>query len=344
MKPIWLLPIRCQRPASRVALECLQIEGLGHDALAREGRVAVDQNWQRSRWVVGTRGVVGLVGASLALDHRVDGFEVARIRRKDHVDRATGGLPRRVGAKVVLDVTGALLGVQIDRADRALAFELAQKRAVRTAEGVFEHVHATAVGHPDDGLVRAGLARRLERPVEHRHEHVEPLDRELLLRQECAPQVSLETFDLREPEQQLAALVSGKRCPMLAQFRGAAQPDTLLVARDVLDLVGHGLAVGGAKMRERLGKRLARNRDSQYVGRDARLQLGRERRRQAFGLERGVAERLRAKWIEPSREVTVHSVSLDERHRSGDRGKQVVVRHRSGRIGVRGRCRREGRG
>ena len=70
-----------------------------------------------------------------------------------------------------------------------------------------EHVQPAAVRHADHDLVRAGLGGELDRLVEHRHHHVEPLDRELLLAEERAAQVLLEALDLGQPREQPLLLV-----------------------------------------------------------------------------------------------------------------------------------------
>ncbi len=68
------------------------------------------------------------------------------------------------------------------------------------------------MGDPDQHLVRAGLGSELDGLVEHRHEHVEAFDRELLLADERAPEIRLEGLDLREAPQQAATLL-GRRVP-----------------------------------------------------------------------------------------------------------------------------------
>ena len=79
-----------QRAARRVALERLQIERLGDDALAGEGRVTVDQHGQRDRRIVdaGAARAVGLLGARATFDDRVGGLEVARVGDDRDVDLA----------------------------------------------------------------------------------------------------------------------------------------------------------------------------------------------------------------------------------------------------------------
>ena len=93
----------------------------------------------------------------------------------------------------------------------------------------------------------------------------------------------------------------------------------------MLDLVGHGAAVDLAERRQRLLQRLARHVDAEQLRGDARLQLRRQRRDQPRLVERRIAERLRAERVEPSGEVAVHPVRLDERHRGGDAAEQGLV-------------------
>ena len=190
-----------ERAAGRVALERLQVEGLGNDALPRERCIAVDQDGQRDGGVVdaGADRAVGLLRPGATFDNRVGRLEMARIWDDRDVD-----LPRRRDARarrrqVVLDVSRAALGVDDERVERALALELAQDRLVRAADCVHERVEPAPVGHPDHDLVCASRGGEPDRLVEHRHERLETLERELLLPQERATQGLLEALGLGEP-------------------------------------------------------------------------------------------------------------------------------------------------
>ena len=252
-------------------------------------------------------------------------------------------LARPGRGEVVLDVAGAALVVDDDGLDRPLALELAQDRLVRAADRVHEHVQAAAVRHPDHDLVGPGVGRELDRLVEHRHHRVEALERELLLAEERTAQVLLEPLGARERLQQADPLLGRERLPVAAGLDRLPEPDALGVVGQVLDLVRHRPAVDGAQVRERLLERLAGDVDAQELGGDARLQLGGQRRDQPRLVERGVAERLRAERIEPRRQVPVHAVGLDERHRRGDAAEQRLVDRRPGRR-LCGRGRRAGAG
>ena len=100
-----------QRAAGRVAGKTFEVERLRDLALARERRVAVDEDRQRDRGVVVAlaRRAVGLLGARASLDDRVDRFEMARVRRERHRDLARARRARALGAEVVLHVAAPAL-------------------------------------------------------------------------------------------------------------------------------------------------------------------------------------------------------------------------------------------
>jgi hypothetical protein len=112
---------------------------------------------------------------------------------------------------VVLHVAGAALRHRGVDVQRLLALELGDDRLVGAPDGVRKHVQPAAVSHAQHDLARALLVALLDQLVDHRHEHVEPLDRELLLAEEGLVQVALERLDLRQPLEQRALLVGVER-------------------------------------------------------------------------------------------------------------------------------------
>ena len=70
-----------------------------------------------------------------------------------------------------------------------------------------EHVHAAAVGHADDDLARAVLAGELDDLIDHRHGHVDALDREALGAEERAAHEALERVDVGQALEQLLLLL-----------------------------------------------------------------------------------------------------------------------------------------
>ena len=316
-----------ERPTGRVALERVEIEGLRDDPLAGERSVAVQQDRHRDARVVCpvARAAIGLVGPGHPLDHRVDRLEVARVGRERDLDRAGSRLVGALGAEVVLHVARAALDVGSNDLDRSLSLELPDDLLVRHPDRVGEDVQASAVGHPDHDLTDTGCRPGLERLVEHRDQDVEPFERELLLPEERAAQVPLHLLDLAEPRVQAPLLLEHQRGSEAPGLDRLAEPDALLVIGDVLDLVGDRAAIGLVEVRERLGQRVAGDVDAKDRRRDARLQLVRQLRLQPERIERRVADRLGAQRVEPCRQVAVHTVRLDERHRGRNPAEKLGV-------------------
>ena len=132
---------------------------------------------------MGVRALARRLRRARRADHdRVDELEVRRVRLEVDEDRlAAAQLVGALRAVVVLDVAGAALRDRRDGLERRGALELGEDRVVRAAEVVGEHVEPAAVRHADDDLAAAVRRRELDELVEHRHGHVEALDRELLL-------------------------------------------------------------------------------------------------------------------------------------------------------------------
>ncbi len=121
------------------------------------------------------------------------------------------------------------------------------------------------------------------------------------------------------------------------------------MARDVLDLVGERPAVGLPQPGQHVGQGRSRDGNPKHPRRHLRLQLRCQARDQVLRIERGIARRLGAERIEMRREMPVHPVCLDERHRGRDGPEQNVRRLGSRRrLCLRplggSRCSRLGRG
>ena len=201
-----------QRPACRVAVEAVEVERLGDNALPGERRVPVDEDGERDRRVVssGARRSIRLLRSREPFDDWIDGFEVARVRGDRDLDLPGSGDTRLGRREVVLDVAGAPFRIGDERVDRALSFELAKERRVRAADDMSEDVETPTMGDPDEDLVRSASRGELDGLVEHRHEDVEPFDGELLLPDERATEVRLERLDPCEPIEELAPLIGGE--------------------------------------------------------------------------------------------------------------------------------------
>src|ERR1035437_7193172 len=174
--------------AGGVAIELREVEGLGYHALSGEGRVAVDQHGDDAF----ARGIAEaiLLGADDAFDHRVDGFQVARVGRDgDHNLAAVGGLAHARGAQVILDVARALRAARVD-----IAFEFAEDLFEVLADRVGEDVEAPAVGHADHQLVDVAKGRALQRFFQDGERGFAAFQRESLLADEARVQEVFELF------------------------------------------------------------------------------------------------------------------------------------------------------
>ena len=300
--------------ADLVAVERLQVERLGDDALGGEGGVAVDRDRHRGVGVLVGVGPLarGLGGAGGALDDGRDVLQVGGVGLEVDLDRlAVGQQVGAVGAVVVLDVARAALGDRGDGLERGGPLELGEDRVVGAPEVVREHVEAPAVGHPDHDLLAAVGGGQLDQLVEHRHGHVEALDRELVLAEVGLVHEALQRVHLDEALEQRLLLVVGQRLAERAGLDLLAQPHALAVGGDVLDLVGDRAAVGLAQVRQRVGERRPGHPHAQDLGGDLRHQFGREAER--LGVQGGVALGLDAERVQARGEVAVGAECLQQR-------------------------------
>ncbi len=322
------------RAAGRVAVEPVKIQRLGHDALAGERRVAVDEDRQHRIRIEGRRPGLGRIGARRArhaLEHGIDRLEMARVRRhRNHELDAfsAGNGPRR--AKVVLDVAAPLNAFVAElTADRIL--ELREDLVVGLAEHVRHHVQAPAMRHADERLPDAGLGRLGNHLVEDRHEHVEPLDREPRLARERAVQEPLERLDVRQPVEQRNRIDRIGRRAIPSRLDRLAQPLPFLRNEDVRDVVARRRTVNRPQPLDDVPHRVC------AFGHGTIEQRRRKRAKVGFSdavrfrPKRGIAHRPAAKRIDFGREVAV----------TPNRLRQVDgADHEVGRGGTRATCRR----
>ncbi len=108
MKPIWLLMMKWTEPPVRWPLRPDRPKHSAIDALAGEGRVAVDQQRQDVRAGRSTSSQLILLGAHLAEHDRIDDFEMRRIGGQRQMHLVAVEFAVRRGAEMVFDVARAL--------------------------------------------------------------------------------------------------------------------------------------------------------------------------------------------------------------------------------------------
>ena len=138
-------------------------------------------------------------GARHAFDHRIDGLEMTWVghQRHEHL-AARARCPR---ARVILHVA-APAEIEPYRLAQILVLEFRQNLLVRLVKHVGEHVQPTPVRHPEHRVSHSLIAGSADDLVEHRHQHVETLEREARSAGKYAVQKLLENLDLREPLEQ----------------------------------------------------------------------------------------------------------------------------------------------
>ena len=174
------------RAAGAVTARLAHVEGFHHHALAGKGRIAVDQH--RQHVVGGAIVEAALARAHRALDHRVDDFQMRRVKRQGEVHRPRVGIDIRRKSLVILDV------VVVAVAELYPAFELVEEVARHLAENIGQYVEASAMRHADDHLVGAGYAGLLHHPVENRDQRLSTLEREALLPDIAGVQILFQVF------------------------------------------------------------------------------------------------------------------------------------------------------
>ena len=138
--------------ARLVTGELGEVERLRHRALAGEGGVAVDEERQHLAAGFGIA-ADSLPGAGLALDDRIDDFEVGGVGGEANLDLlAGGGFEDGFVAEVVFHVAVAPDGI------RDVVFgKLLEEDLERFPHHAGEDVEAAAVGHAHDDLVHADV-------------------------------------------------------------------------------------------------------------------------------------------------------------------------------------------
>ena len=129
-----------------------ETEAFGDHALARERRIAMDQQRHHGRAIIRRAALLILFCAHLAEHHRIDDLEMRRISGERQVDVVVVERAVARRAEVILHVARAFHVIRRERA----ALELMEERPVRLAHHLRQHVEAAAMGHAEHDL----LARR----------------------------------------------------------------------------------------------------------------------------------------------------------------------------------------
>ena len=333
------------RAADVVEPEPREVQRLGHDALAWECGIAVNQHRQRDALVDDRRACGGRIrarGARHADDHGVDELEMARIRRnRDHHFGRRFLLHSSAGARVVLHVASPAQSV----AERLVAdgfLELRQNLDVALLHHVRQDIQAAAMRHADEHVPDPGDRRIGNQLVEDRDHHVQTFDRKTGLAGECLLEESLEGLHLGDPIEQIDGEHRLMRRPERAGLHMMTEPLALFGHEDVREIEADARTVDRAQTFDRLP------RVAGGFGERAADQAGRQltqiRFRDAVGFrkQRRVADRRGPQRIDPRGQVSVSSNRLRQVHGADD-GAEIgggqQRRPRPGGVVGRGRAR-----
>ena len=235
------------RAAGPVAGKLREVQRLGHQALAGERGVAVDQDRHAQLAVLVL--MPPLLGPHPALDDRVDRLQVAGVGRQRQVD----------GALVLGDVVGREAEVVLDVAvagDRLghVPLELAEDQAVGLVQDVGQHVEPAPVGHPHDDLEDAVSSRPLDDRVEQRDQHLAPFEREPLLAHVVLVQEGLEQLGGVQLVDDPPLLLEVEARVVADRLHPVEQPVADVEVADVHELDADRPAVGLAEDAQQLAK------------------------------------------------------------------------------------------
>jgi hypothetical protein len=298
-----------QRAAGAMAAQARKAEAFGDDALAGEGRIAVDQ--QRQHLLALAVLQLVLLGAHLAEHDRVDDLEMRRVGRQRQVHLVAVELAVGRGAEVVLHVARALDLV----GGPGAALELVEDRPVRLAEHLGEDVQPAAMRHAEDDLAHPERAAALDDLLERRDDRLAAVETEALGAGVFRVEEALEALGLDELVEDRPPALAGEGDLLLRSFDALLQPGLLARLGDVHELDAERRAVGAAQD----GEHLADGRELQaehVVDKDLAVEIGLA---EAVGGRVELWMRLRR--LEPQRieiglEMAAHAVGADHHQRA----------------------------
>ena len=314
--------------ADVVAGQLGEAERLRDDALAVERRVAVQEDGDDALALAVA--IVVLFGADDALDHRVDGFEVARVGAEREVDLVTRArdVVARV-AEVVLDV--AVAG-RFAREERTLEFR--EDHLVRFPDDVGEDVQPPPVRHAEDHLVGAERPALLDERVEHRDQRLATLEREALGGGIPDLQELLERLRLEQALEQTYPVLGRELGAVLRRLHAVLEPVALLLVGDMKVLDAERPAVRLPEVLDQLAERRpARTAEARAVDHPPHVGVGET---ELGGVEQRVAHGTRLERVQVRNQVAelaerVHEVRGVEHPLGRRRG---TLEERGGRAAV----------
>ena len=151
------------RAAGAVTVQLRHIQRFRHDPLPGESRIAVHEQRQNFSPMLGVA-ANALPGARFPFDHRIDRFEMARVRREPDLDlRARSELAHGAITEVIFHV--AIAGDQIGNVVLA---KLGEDDLERFPQKIRQHIEPAAMRHAHANLLDAAVRAFVQNRVENR--------------------------------------------------------------------------------------------------------------------------------------------------------------------------------
>jgi hypothetical protein len=285
-----------------------QPQRLHDDALAGEGRVAVDQERHHARAAVVPH--VILLRADDPLDDRIHQLQVARVERQRQVNLLAVHRPVVRKAQVILDVPVSLHVLD------ALLFELRQDHLIGLVQHVRQHVEPPPVRHADDHLLDAEVDAVVHQRVDQRHHPFAPLHGKSLLPYVPRLEVLLESLGRHDLVQQRLGLGGRELGPIQERLHPLDEPFPLGFVGDVHELDADRAAVGRPQLLDQVAQG-AVGRPQERPRSHLPVQVV-DRQPELRQLQEGVRRAVVTERVEPGDEMAQLAVGVD----------QVLVAHR----------------
>ena len=238
------------RTAGAVAAQPRQAEAFGDDALAGEGRIAVDQQRQHLHALDIIVELI-LLGANLAEHDGIDDLEMRRIGGQRQMHLVAVEFAVRRGAQMVFDVARPLDLVGRGRA----ALEFVEDHAVRLAHHLAQHVEAAAMGHADRDLLDPQRAAALDDLLERRNHRFGAVEAEAFGAGIFHVEELLEALRLDELVENRPLALLGEGHLLVRPLDPLLHPGLFRGIGDVHELEAERAAIGAAQDRQHFRNR-----------------------------------------------------------------------------------------
>ena len=222
--------------AARAVAPCFgQRQRLHHHALTGKSRISVHQNWQHLQ-ALGVGATVH-AGAHGPFHDGIDDFKVRGVESQAQMHRATRRGHIRAEALVILDITAGQVFWRC-------VIKLGKQIGRHLAQGVDQHIQASAVRHTDHDFLQADSAAALNQLIHRSDKTLATLERKTFLPDVLGMQKALQSFGRRQTIKDVLLLFRTEIGFGANALELLLPPALLILVGDVHVLGTDGAAVG----------------------------------------------------------------------------------------------------